>query len=111
MSANRHQNSSGNEDQTYINHLKSEGKLISAQPLDKEGVIISGTKSSFKAEPIIDGREMQVGYYHILAKDIDEAIKIAKQNPEFEFSTTAKIEVRPIKMKEAATGFVYPKLV
>ncbi len=39
---------------------------------------------------------------------MDEAIEIAKANPEFEFGTTAKVEVRPIKTKEEATGYVYP---
>lgn len=40
---------------------------------------------------------------------MDEAIAIAEGNPEFEYGTTARIEVRPIKMKEESTGFVYPK--
>lgn len=31
--------------ESYINQLKSEGKLVSAQPLVKEGVIISGIKT------------------------------------------------------------------
>jgi len=51
---------------------------------------------------------VQVGYYHILAGDLDEAITIAKENPEFEYVPSASIEVRPIKTKEAETGFVYP---
>ena len=53
---------------------------------------------------------MQVGYYHIYAGDLQEAIGIAKLNPEFEYGSTVRIEVRPIKIKEATTGFVYPKM-
>ena len=56
-----------------------------------------------------DATEIQVGYYHIIAQDADEAVAIAKRNPEFEFSTTAQIEVRMIKGSEAQTGFVYPR--
>ena len=41
--------------------------------------------------------------------DRSEAISLAKENPEFEYSASAKIEVRPVKMKEETTGFVYPK--
>ncbi|MEP6597612.1 MAG: hypothetical protein ABJA71_16780 [Ginsengibacter sp.] len=41
--------------------------------------------------------EVQVGYYHINANDIEEAIAIAKDNPEFEFVPSASIEVRPNK--------------
>jgi len=42
------------------------------------------------------------------AEDINDAIAIAKANPEFAFGTTARVEVRPIKMKEETTSFVYP---
>ena len=49
-----------------------------------------------------------MGYYHILANDLDEAVRIAKNNPEFEFVPSASIEVRPVKTKEKETGFVYP---
>ena len=38
----------------------------------------------------------------------NEAIKIAKDNPEFEFGTTARIEVRPIKVKEESINYIYP---
>jgi len=94
--------------ETYIGKLKRDGKLISAQPLVREGKIISGTNGAWKEGTINETGEVQVGYYHIRARDFDEAVSIAKQNPEFEFSTTARIEVRPLKMKEESTSFVYP---
>jgi hypothetical protein len=95
--------------EVYIGNLKKEGKLIAAQPLVREGKIISGKSGNWKEETINAIDEVQVGYYHILANDLDEAIAIAKGNPEFAFSSTARIEVRPIKMMEKTTGFVYPK--
>jgi hypothetical protein len=49
-----------------------------------------------------------VGYYHILAADLQEAIATAKGNPEFEFPS-AGLKSDLLKMKEATTGFVYPK--
>jgi hypothetical protein len=95
--------------EVYIGNLKKEGKLIAAQPLVREGRIITGTPSAWKDEPIQEKKEIQVGYYHIMANDLDDAIAIAKGNPEFEYTPTAKVEVRPIKTKEEKTGFVYPK--
>jgi hypothetical protein len=92
----------------YINKLKSDGKLISAQPLVREGTIISGSHGQWKEILFNDKDEVQVGYYHIVAQDINEAIALAKDNPEFEYTNTARIEVRPIKVKEDNTGFVYP---
>jgi hypothetical protein len=95
--------------EAYIGNLKREGKLISAQPLVREGVIIAGKTGAWQQLPFNETEEVQVGYYHILAKDMEEAIAIAKGNPEFEYGTTARIEVRPIKTKEETTSYVYPK--
>lgn len=93
----------------YILELKKDGKLISAQPLIRDGIIIFGTTKNWTEKPIDKSNLIQVGYYHILADNIEDAINISKRNPEFEFSSTAKIEVRPIKTKEITTGFEYPK--
>ena len=93
----------------YINNLKNEKKLIEAQPLVREGKIISCIKGEWKDKPFNETKEVIVGYYHILAKDIDEAIAISKANPEFEYGTSSRIEVRPIKVKEESSGYVYPK--
>lgn len=94
--------------ETYIGELKSKNKLVAAQPIVREGVVIKRSGNGWTEKDIVTDKEVQVGYYHILANDIDEAIKIAKENPEFEYVPSATIEVRPIKTKETETGFVYP---
>jgi hypothetical protein len=94
--------------EVYIGKLKSENKLIAAQPLIREGIVINKANNEWAEKNISTDKEVQVGYYHILANDLDEAIKIAKDNPEFEYVPSASIEVRPIKTKEVETGFVYP---
>jgi hypothetical protein len=93
----------------YIEELTKSGSLISAQPLIREGKMLSGSNGAWLESPYSESREVIVGYYHILAKDLDEAIAIAKSNPEFAYTKTARIEVRPIKMKEETTAYVYPK--
>lgn len=95
--------------EVYIGNLVKEGKLIKAQPMVREGKMISGAKDAWKEGHCTDQKEVIAGYYHVLARDLEEAVAIAKQNPEFEFGTTARVEVRPIKMKEETTGYVYPK--
>lgn len=94
--------------ETYIGRLKSENKLIAAQPIVREGVVLKKTGIGWTEKDIASDAETQVGYYHILAADLSEAIRIAKENPEFEYVPSATIEVRPIKTKEIETGFVYP---
>jgi len=77
--------------------------------LVREGKIIAGNTGNWQELTFSETEEVQVGYYHIYADDMNEAVEIAKQNPEFAFGTTARVEVRPIKTKENITGFVYPK--
>ena len=93
----------------YIEGLQKNGTLIGAQPLVREGKILSGTPGQWKEGPYNESKEVMVGYYHILANDMDDAIAIAKNNPEFAYTKTARIEVRPIKMKEESIAYTYPK--
>lgn len=93
----------------YIGGLNAQGKLRSAQPMVREGKMLSGEKGAWKIQPFNETKEIIVGYYHILAENMDEAIVIAQGNPEFEFGSTARVEIRPIKMKEESTEYEYPK--
>ena len=97
--------------EVHIGKLKEHGNLIAAQPIVREGFMISKNNNDWNIISIDPNKEVQVGYYHILANDMDEAISIAKENPEFEYVPSATIEVRPLKMKEEKTNFVYPKQV
>ncbi|MEM8999220.1 MAG: YciI family protein [Bacteroidota bacterium] len=83
----------------YLKQLAEKGHMKSAQPLENEGVILS-----YKNREIIDGpfnetKEVISGYYHLLAKNLDEAIALAKKDPRFEEGIW-RIEVRPIKKVE-----------
>ena len=65
------------------------------------------TSARLEAEAIAE-RGLRHLYQRQAKIELLEAIAIAKENPEFEYGTTATIEVRPVKMMEDATGFVYP---
>src|SRR5438105_651509 len=82
-----------NDCRVYINNLTKEEKLKSAQPLIREGKMISGSKGAWRDAPFNETKEVIVGYYHIVAKDLDEAIEIAKGNPEFKYTSRARVEV------------------
>lgn len=83
----------------YIGGLMEAGKLKGAQPLEMEGAIIHGNKGTFKDGPFNESKEVIVGYFHILADNLDEAINIAKANPMFE-DAAGTIEVRPVKQMD-----------
>src|ERR1700752_706420 len=72
--------------ESYIGELKQKGKLISAQPIVWDGIIISKHFDLWKEENLNISQEVIGGYYDILAKDLAEALQIAKANPEFTFN-------------------------
>lgn len=92
----------------YIDQLMKEGKLKAAQPLVKSGKMVSRSESGWTNGPYNESNEVIVGYYHVLANTEEEAVDIARRNPEFEYTRTARIEVRPVKTKEQSTDFQYP---
>jgi hypothetical protein len=94
--------------ENYIGRLKAEDSLVAAQPLAREGSVISRSAGNWQSTPIDATKEVQVGYYHIRAKDLEEALTIAKDNPEFDYVPSATIEIRPVKTKEEKTNFTYP---
>ncbi|MGH1365994.1 MAG: YciI family protein [Calditrichia bacterium] len=83
----------------YIAGLMQENRLKEAQPLDTSGAMIRVNKGVFKDGPFVESKEVIVGYFHILANDLEEAIEIAKANPMFE-DADGVIEVRPVKQME-----------
>jgi hypothetical protein len=93
----------------YIHNLKAKGILVAAQPLQSEGIILSKSGNSWTKNEMDASKETQEGYYHILAESLDEAIKVAKGNPEFEYIPSAKIEIFEIKTEEEKTNYIYPK--
>ena len=79
----------------FIQDLISRGKLKDAQPLEVNGLVISNKSGSFTEQSIDEKEEIIVGYYLLIAKDISEAIKIAKSDPRFNDGEW-KMEIRPI---------------
>jgi len=79
----------------FIQKMVGEGKMKAAQPLEMQGSILSFENGSFTDVPLDENKEVISGYYLILAKDLNEAIGIAKSDPRFEDGKW-KIEIRPI---------------
>jgi hypothetical protein len=85
----------------YIGNLIKEGILKNANPLDEGGRVITGSNGVLKDGPFNESKEVVAGYFHIAAKDMDEAVAIAKANPIFNDIPTT-IEVYPMMaIKEA----------
>jgi len=79
----------------YIGNLIKDGILKSANPVDRGSRIITGSGGMLKDGPFNESKEVVAGYFHIVAKDMDAAVAIAKANPIFNDIPT-KIEVHPM---------------
>ncbi len=84
---------------TFIKTLVEQQKMKAAQPLEMEGSIISFKNGNFIDGPFNETKEVISGYYHILAKDLSEAVELAKSDPRFEDGNW-RIEIRPIMKVE-----------
>jgi hypothetical protein len=81
----------------YIGRLIKEGKIKSAQPLDKGSRIVTSSNGVVKDGPFNETKEVVAGYFHIVAKDLEEAVEIAKANPIFD-DFPSSIEVHQMKV-------------
>jgi hypothetical protein len=79
----------------YIQRLAQEGKIKSAQPLGTKGMIVQNINGTIKDGPFVESKEVIGGFFHIVAKDLNEAHEIAKINP-FLKEPGVRIEIREI---------------
>lgn len=79
----------------FIKRMVIEGKMKLAQPLEMQGRILSFENGNFTDGPFNETKEVISGYYHILAKDLSEAVGIAKSDPRFKDGKW-RIEIRPV---------------
>lgn len=80
----------------YIQNLAETGKLKDAQPLEIDGILIGSKKGVYNEVTLNKDKKVISGYYHILAKNMKEAVAIAKADPRFE-EDGWEIMIRPIK--------------
>ncbi|MEK7952291.1 YciI family protein [Luteolibacter soli] len=78
----------------WFDKLTSEGKMLGAQPLMEESVVITGHGGSTVTDgPFVEAKEAVGGYVLLSVTDLAEAVAIAKSNPMHDYGLTT--EVRP----------------
>ncbi len=79
----------------WFDRLTEQGKLKGAQPLVREGKIVSGKNGRVVADgPFAESKEAIGGYFLLAVNSLDEAVAIAKTCPSLEYGT--QVEVRPV---------------
>ncbi|HYC86910.1 MAG TPA: YciI family protein [Chryseosolibacter sp.] len=79
----------------WIEKLEKSGKYVSGEPLLPGGKIVSGSNGSVVTDgPFTEGKEVVGGFFIIKAKDMNEAVAICKDYPDFQ--TGGTIQVRQV---------------
>ncbi len=83
---------------TWMQGLGHKGILVGGENLYRTGKQVNGKNKVVTDAPFIVAKEMVNGHLFIIAKDINEAVEIAKGCPIFQES--GKVEVRQVLKSE-----------
>ena|SRR5438876_2053252 len=78
----------------WLERLTVQGKVKAAQPLERDGKIVSGKGRTVADGPFAESKEAIGGYFLLQLGDFNEALEIAKECPALEYGVT--VEVRPV---------------
>jgi hypothetical protein len=79
----------------WIEKLQREGRYDSGEALLPHGKFISGKNKVVTDGPFAESKELVGGYFIVKAKDMDDALKICEDYPDFIFN--GKVQVRPVQ--------------
>lgn len=79
----------------WVEVLRKSGHYKAGEPLEEEGKMLSGDHGSIVTDgPFAESKETVGGYFLITARDLGEAVEIARNCPVFDNDGT--VEVRQI---------------
>ena len=68
----------------WIEKLNKAGKYVSGEPLMPGGKLIKGKNKAATDGPYTEGKEIVGGFFIVNASDMDEAVKICDDYPDYE---------------------------
>lgn len=78
----------------WIEKLRKAGQYITGEPLLPGGKIINGKNKTSTDGPFTEGKEVVGGFFLINAKDMDEAVEISNDYPDYE--NDGSVQVRQV---------------
>jgi hypothetical protein len=78
----------------WVEKLTKQNRYVSGEPLLPEGKTVAGAKKTVTDGPFAESKELIGGFFIINAKDLDEAVTIAKDSPDFDLG--GSVEVREV---------------
>lgn len=78
----------------WVDRLSKEGKYLAGEPLIPGGKWVAGKNKSVTDGPFTEAKDIMGGFFILKVADEAEAVRIAKDCPDLEFSGT--VEVRKV---------------
>jgi hypothetical protein len=75
----------------WIDNLAKAGKYVSGEPLLPGGKLVSGKDKKVMDGPYTEGKEIVGGFFIINAADMNEAVEISKDCPDFEIGGSVQV--------------------
>ncbi|HEU4470676.1 MAG TPA: YciI family protein [Flavisolibacter sp.] len=75
----------------WVEKLSKEGRYESGEPLMPGGKLVSGKSKTVTDGPYTEGKEVVGGYFIVKAKDMEEAVSIAGDCPDFEIGGSVQV--------------------
>ena len=78
----------------WVEKLQKAERYASGEALIPGGKTIRGSKKTVTDGPFTEGKEIVAGYFVVNAKNLDEAVEMAKECPDYELG--GSVEVREV---------------
>ena len=83
----------------WIENLNKSGKFVYGEPLLPGGKLVSGKDKTVTDGPFAEGKEVVGGFFVIKAEDMNDAVGISSECPDFELGTSVQVrQVRKMEM-------------
>lgn len=79
---------------TWVEKLRQEKKYVAGEALLPGGKTIRGSKKTVTDGPYAEGKEIVGGFFVVEAKDLNQAVEMAKACPDYELGGI--VEVREV---------------
>ena len=75
----------------WVERLNKEGRYVSGEPLLPGGKLVTGSKKTVMDGPYTEGKEVVGGYFVVNAGNMEEAVDIAKDCPDYEYGGSVQV--------------------
>jgi hypothetical protein len=86
----------------FIGSMTASGQIKTAQPVDPNGIVLSGFRGAFHHACLETNAEILGAYYLVGAEDLSDALLLAKSDPRFDDAIWT-IEIHPISDAQAVS--------